>query len=235
MTDLLGQVLVRVNPSAARVPSVAATMSGTYGLRGSHSSASARLQQSLANRLRARTDTHGSIMFALTWKASVTPLRRQICRLVASVRRTKGDAFGSWPTATAQPASRRHGYTKTGHDGTTLLDAARMTVTCWPTPLAADSRGSAGRGKKELPNVATWATPAARDYRHANARSYLERSGKRKGEQLANQVVHGLNLNGSHAATGNTGQLNPDFSRWLMGYPDAWGHCAPMETRSTRT
>ncbi len=34
----------------------------------------------------------------------------------------------------------------------------------WPTPLAADSRGSAGHGKKELPNIAKltgWNTPTA--------------------------------------------------------------------------
>jgi len=35
-----------------------------------------------------------------------------------------------------------------------------------------------------------WPTPAARDYRHANAQSYQERSGTTKGEQLNNAAVH---------------------------------------------
>jgi hypothetical protein len=35
-----------------------------------------------------------------------------------------------------------------------------------------------------------WATPAARDYRHANAKPWSERGGGKKGEQLNNQAVH---------------------------------------------
>jgi hypothetical protein len=38
--------------------------------------------------------------------------------------------------------------------------------------------------------LATWPTPAARDYRHANAESYQARTGTTKGEQLNNAAVH---------------------------------------------
>jgi hypothetical protein len=59
-----------------------------------------------------------------------------------------------------------------------------------------------------------WATPAARDYRFANAKSFAERGGGKKGEQLNNQVVHsGPTPIGSHAETGKPGQLNPAHSR----------------------
>jgi hypothetical protein len=37
-----------------------------------------------------------------------------------------------------------------------------------------------------------WPTPAARDFRHANATPYSERGGWKKGEQLNNAVVHQL-------------------------------------------
>lgn len=35
-----------------------------------------------------------------------------------------------------------------------------------------------------------WATPAARDYRHANKKTFKNRGGEKKGEQLNNQAVH---------------------------------------------
>jgi hypothetical protein len=43
---------------------------------------------------------------------------------------------------------------------------------------------------KERLGLAGWATPTERDYRHPNAKSLADRGGGKKGEQLANQVVH---------------------------------------------
>lgn len=71
----------------------------------------------------------------------------------------------AWPTPTEtdSSSSRRHGYMITGHPGTTLTDAA---------------------------DLATWATPAARHYRHPNDKPLAERGGGTKGEQLPNQAAH---------------------------------------------
>ena len=74
-----------------------------------------------------------------------------------------------------------------------------------------------------------WATPCARDWHGANAKTYRERGGGSKGEQLSNQVVHfGPWRSISNAPTEGQGRLSPDFARWLMGYPVEWDTHAPI-------
>ena len=41
-------------------------------------------------------------------------------------------------------------------------------------------------------------------------------------------------LTGSSAVMEKPGQLNPAFSRWLMGYTAVWDDCAPMAMRLSR-
>ena len=137
----------------------------------------------------------------LTWRVSATPRGRQVFRLVPSTPRTDVRASGLWPTATANDDNKTAGRSEGSnhHDGETLVDATRM----WATPGAGSPNSLRGRGQH--PDIrkagghqvglhdqvegALWATPAERDYRFPNARTYEERGGGKKGEQLPNQAA----------------------------------------------
>jgi len=100
---------------------------------------------SLERNLRAHLSKEPSTLYDLTWKESVTPSGRSMLQLVASARPTVGSASTSWPTPVKEDArsSARHGYMIEGNAGTTLLDAARLTVEFpapYPTPQAHDHK-----------------------------------------------------------------------------------------------
>lgn len=68
-----------------------------------------------------------------------------------------------------------------------------QTWKAWDTP---GRRSIFALRARALPTSAKdstgWATPAARDWRYPNLKSYGDRGGGKKGEQLNNQVVHQL-------------------------------------------
>ena len=112
------------------------------------------------SRLRARLGTIGSTEFALIWRHRRTPAGRSISRLAP------------W---------------------TPPISAAGSTGSPWATPRVS-TNGGIGYGTPERMRkarledqacgTATWATPAARDYRYPNNKPWSEREGGKKGEQL---------------------------------------------------
>ena len=40
--------------------------------------------------------------------------------------------------------------------------------------------------------------------------------------------------NGSPVPTEKRGQLSPEFTRWMMGYPEEWASCAPAPNAKSR-
>lgn len=214
-TDQSGPALAPASLSPRQAKEAGLTTSGTFGLPGIGSSNSAALQRLLESKLQARLDITGLILYLPTWKGWITPVGRQFCLLRSLARTTKGTAYSGWPTPRVGTSG---GYGNA-------------------------ARASKGRSEDVVP-LAGWATPTTRDYRFANALPWVDRGGGSKGEQLNNQVRHCLEigapmritrlgeiLTGSSAGMDVSGQLNPEFTRWLMGYPTEWGCCGGMVTR----
>lgn len=215
--DLFGPVPVLANLSARQAKDLGLLTSGTCGPRSSTLSASVALQQSLASKLQAATACSGSTLYALTWKVRPTPLGRPICALRASARRTSASGSTGWPTPTAALADKG---VRTFEGG--LLEAMRnhgpdlaaaAFLTGWPTPMAG--------------------TPAQKGY---NAAGNNDSSRKTvevcKVDQPTRYTASGQVLIGSDAGMESSGQLNPDHSRWLMGYPPAWQRCVVTAMQS---
>jgi len=82
-------------------------------------------------------------------------------------------------------------------------------------------------------SLASWATPATRDYKGGSSMppSKMDGIGLYL-DQMALLTVSGPTPSGSPAGTEKRGQLNPDFSLWLMGIPAEWALYAPRETPS---
>jgi len=143
---------------------------------------------------------------------------------------------GIWPTPTASEGTGAQ--KNTGRTGGSSL---REEVALWPTPQAQESRKKLtdydhkkGRyltkdghhyGMGLTQAVKLWPTPQASDNRN---RGNLSSGGvirrKEKGKQI----------NLSQSVSHTSGQLNPTWVAWLMGYPLEWLSCVPWETQSSR-
>jgi hypothetical protein len=145
-----------------------------------------------------------------------------------SVPRIEESASGFWATPTTmdslppKSAEALHREATVARPGRSKPSNLRDQVSnqhMWPTPTVCGNYNKKGASKNAGDGLATavmnWPTPAARDYRHPNAKSYAERGGGSKGEQLPNAVG---------------GTLNPDWVEWLMGWPIGWTDLKPLAT-----
>jgi hypothetical protein len=171
--------------------------------------------------------------------------------------------FSGWPTAIANDATgSTHCYGRTMEDGSRerrlkLPGAAQMTG--WSTPLATDG----GKADATLPVVMRraeqgrqistamearmtgWPTTRATDG-DKGVRSEdgaIREAMRTAGPDLPTVAAitgpmrltrAGELLTGLAAGMSDGGRLNPDHSRWLMGYPAAWGSCGATAMQSSR-
>ena len=167
------------------------------------------------------------------------PAGPQICRQRASARRTSGKDSSGWPSPKAGNGT---GPGMHGEGGMDLQTTAQLSG--WPSPLAnKQSPQQRGDFTPNLANVAQltggWPTPNAMEPEGPkdNPGQVSPQFRKLKKTDIPTnlgRMVHwatGETSNGSPAPTGKRGQLNPEFTRWLMGYPEEWASCAPTGTR----
>ena len=112
-----------------------------------------------------------------------------------------------------------------------------------PTCQARDWKGPQGRAYKaesmdlpaitQLASVATPNCPRAHDNDNSAGRWYQSKN-QDSLDSIPQLADSGMTAIGGTGKTKSSGQLNPDYSRWLMGFPVEWGNCADMGMRLFR-
>jgi hypothetical protein len=247
MTDLFGQPLSHASPSAQPGKDSVLKTSATSLKCGFGSPQSADLQSRLANRLSQRLASGGSTLFSYALSKPTTPAGRQYFLLRASARRTSGQGFTGWPTPDAGAMNlndsnweARRAECKERHcnNGFGLTLGMASQLASWPTPTVDDS-GNVTRDSGQFQSLtrtsalASWATPNCMDHlTSGNLEARKTKGGCVNLKDHAPLTVSGPTQSGSLAATEKPGQLNPAFSRWLMGLPPEWDDCAVTAMQS---
>ena len=136
-----------------------------------------------------------------------------------------------WPTPKAGNGT---GAGMHGDGGMDLQTTAQLSG--WATPTERDYKDRAANlnnvpvnhllGREVL--LTGWPTPIS-----GIAGGPMQRKDGKTNSNLepTAQLIIGETSNGSPVPTERRGQLNPDFTRWLMGFPEEWCIIAPPATR----
>lgn len=184
-----------------------------------------------------------STMCYLTWKAQGTPQGHLLYRLSPSMRNTEETDSGLWPTVTATAnqlsPSMQGRYANpiwptptasTGganHNSPTTIAGKRFgmnlagAAAMWPTPTAHMAKEAAypAEFNRQSPTLA--ATVAMRTFPTPQASDNRDR-GNMSNPSIQRRVAMGKQIMLSQSVDQNSGQLNPTWVEWLMGYPIGW-------------
>lgn len=104
----------------------------------------------------------------------------------------------------------------------------------WMTPTAniamhsgevAWKKGQQLRLTQQVNNPHLWPTPTARDWKGGRSPEALAAAGRKPSNSLPDYINHSQQA---------TGQLNPDWVEWLMGWPIGWTGLKQLETGRSR-
>ncbi len=178
--------------------------------------------------------------FSATFPRSGTMRNGRLFRRAPLVPRTSGKDSGFWPTPT-KADGERGSLMYQGNHNPTLLGAVRMF---WPTPKgSAEHYGQPrenDRGDLQAAVMTMYPTPSARDWRSGLASDAThERNSRPLNEVIVRESFPTPTANRwdglqSHGVNVVSGQLNPTWVEWLMGFPLGWTVCDASATPSSR-
>ncbi len=254
-TGLFGPEAVPASLLARQAKGKVKRTKDTSGRCSFGSSASAALQRSLVNRLQVMMDTDGSPEYEMTWRKRAMQSGAPIFRLAARARRTSGKGCSGWPSPniangheTIEQWMARRAEDKT-MPKMPLAVAAQLAG--WPTPQVFDasdcqpSEKATKRRKaiggcvnlREFAQMAGWGSPRSSETGLVRTEEAIARARTKGGSVALEDQAHlasGLTPNSYPAVTEKRGVLNPRFSLWLMGFPDAWASCGALAMQSCR-
>ena len=137
----------------------------------------------------------------------------------------------------SQCAGSHRGVPDTLHSQANLASVKTPRENDWKGGLSPTGNRKRAQADYFLPDQVTMlcplTTPSARDYKDTSGMSETgvdpDGSTRTRLDQLPRQAQladSGLTATGGTAETAATGQLDPEYSRWLMGLPTEWSNCA---------
>jgi hypothetical protein len=153
--------------------------------------------------------------------------------------------LASWPTPQTADVNLSRGSDE--YQARKLVEspypnlALTAKLASWPTPTTRDHKDGASTLENTPVNALLGRQVLGVDMQNIRASMVQEQDGDGSADTAVPPlrsdgvaIVLGPISSGSPAQTEKRGQLNPDFSLWLMGYPPEWVSCAPLATRLSR-